>query len=449
MAHKPRHGKGDRHGTLQRGASGIWLARWYADGKRFARSTGTRDKREAERKLEDFVSPYMLKSKRDRLDVIAARIKGIDGEIERIQNERPALRLADAFEAYRASAARSDAGERTLSGYEAYLSAFVRWMALYKPEAVEMRDVTAADAAAYATHFTAGHSAGTFNKHITFLRCLWATIEKEDAEKEDTERQARLSCNPWANIALRKHIVHSRRELTLAELCRVCEEVKGEMRLLFALGIYTGQRLGDCALLDWGNVDVERGIISLVPKKTARKTGGRRVVVPLHATLAGMLAETPIKKRRGLVLPEIGAAYRRDSTNITRRVRDVFERCGIQTGSKNEKTGRKMVDVGFHSLRHTFVSMSANAGAPMAVVQSLVGHGSPAMTRHYYHESADALKSAVCALPDLTGAHGRADGAESVGGGRFSAVCALMDGMDAAGLRSVLEEVERRLERLV
>ena len=53
----------------------------------------------------------------------------------------------------------------------------------------------------------------------------------------------------------------------------------------------------------------------------------------------------------------------------------------------------------FHSLRHTFVSFSANAGVPLHIVQSIVGRESTAMTRHYYHEKIDALKSAVAAIP--------------------------------------------------
>ena len=32
---------------------------------------------------------------------------------------------------------------------------------------------------------------------------------------------------------------------------------------------------------------------------------------------------------------------------------------------------------------------------------SIVGHESTAMTRHYYHENLDALKSAVAAIPTL------------------------------------------------
>ena len=66
-----------------------------------------------------------------------------------------------------------------------------------------------------------------------------------------------------------------------------------------------------------------------------------------------------------------------------------------------EGRSRKSVVASFHSLRHTFVSLSANAGVPLPVVQSIVGHCSTAMTRHYYHENLDALRSAVASIPEI------------------------------------------------
>ena len=54
-----------------------------------------------------------------------------------------------------------------------------------------------------------------------------------------------------------------------------------------------------------------------------------------------------------------------------------------------------------HSFRHTFVSFCANAGVPLDVVASIVGHGSTAMTRHYAHISDAAKDKAIQALPVL------------------------------------------------
>ena len=180
--------------------------------------------------------------------------------------------------------------------------------------------------------------------------------------------------------------------------------------------------------------------------KTRRHKNGKTFVrIPLHPTLAGMLSEIPEKKRRGFVLPETAEIYGRNASVLTNRIQKHFRTCGIQTGGKPARLYKKhgtyrfelqerddkgrhivedtkltdleaaralfakrfgsskrdRVDVGFHSLRHTFVSLSANAGVPLAVVQSIVGHSSPVMTRHYYHASDDALKGAVAAIPDV------------------------------------------------
>ena len=196
--------------------------------------------------------------------------------------------------------------------------------------------------------------------------------------------------------------MHTRRELTVEELGRVCSSLSGEMRLLFAIGIYTGLRLGDAVKIEWGNIDLVRGMISLVPHKTRKHTNGKPVQIPLHVTLASMLAEVPTEERTGFVLPELAAMYNHDAASVSKRIQAVFETNGIKTTSSvKSESGRAQIDVGFHSLRHTFVSLSANAGVPLAIVQAIVGHSNPAMTRHYFHESEQALKSAVAALPAI------------------------------------------------
>ena len=60
----------------------------------------------------------------------------------------------------------------------------------------------------------------------------------------------------------------------------------------------------------------------------------------------------------------------------------LMEVTGEDGKPKEVHTGtRAVVEVGFHSLRHTFVSLCRAAGAPLSVVEAIVGHASPAMTR--------------------------------------------------------------------
>ena len=259
--------------------------------------------------------------------------------------------------------------------------------------------------------------------------------------------KARLTVNPWAKM---KHKAEdktaTRRELTVDELRRVCEGTKGELRTLFAVGIYTGLRLGDCALLDWGNVDLTRRMISVVPRKTKRHAHGKPVVIPIHAVLSAVLAETPPDARTGYVMPKIAEEYGRASSLVTRRIQKHFQACGIRTAHKDNEDARAVVEVGFHSLRHTFVSLSANAGVPLAHVQAIVGHSNPAMTRHYFHVSENALQNAVGALPNVGGAVALPNGAED-SGGVPCAFCAVLDGMTLDQLKAARAEINKRIAK--
>jgi hypothetical protein len=105
---------------------------------------------------------------------------------------------------------------------------------------------------------------------------------------------------------------------------------------------------------------------------------------------------------------------------LVRHIQRHFEACGVHThrsgtgfetvkgedGQEQAKhTGKRaIVEVGFHSLRHTFVSLCREANAPLAVVEAIVGHATPSMTRHYTHISELAAGQAVAALPDIIGA---------------------------------------------
>ena len=82
-------------------------------------------------------------------------------------------------------------------------------------------------------------------------------------------------------------------------------------------------------------------------------------------------------------------------------LRKIFKAANITMSVRMEGRSRKSVVASFHSLRHTFVSLSANAGVPLPVVQSIVGHCSSAMTRHYYHENETVLRQAVAAIPAI------------------------------------------------
>ena len=283
-------------------------------------------------------------------------------------------------------------GAATLAHYEGEVERFVDWMAVHYPEAKEMRQVSRDVAAAFLADFGAKVSPNTYNKYVSLLRLVWRTIGEE----------AKCGLNPWDGVRRKvQPKTNGRRALTVDELAKVTADLTGEMRLLFAFGIYTGLRLGDCALMEWGKIDMVRRAIITTPRKTAKN--GKEVEIPLHPVLYALLDETPEQKRSGYVMPETAELYERDNSAVAKRIRAIFEGAGIATTKEVEGYSQAVAEVGFHSLRHSFVSLMGNAGAPLALVQSIVGHANPMMTAHYFHARTDALANAVGNLPMLMG----------------------------------------------
>jgi integrase len=386
---KKQKSRGKGAGTLVlRG--GTWFGRWVVDGKIYTRTTETSIKQKAEEKLAEFTAVHRLGSQQRTLETVAARLGGVKAEIQKYEDEKPATTIRHGWQAYLDQQNRPDSGPSTLRCYEQWFEAFARWMQETHPAAAELRHVTQTHADQYAGKLQREVAATTVNRHMNTLALVWRVLEKS----------ARITGNPWKQIARKRFAVHTRRELTIEELTRLCAAAKGETRLLLALGIYCGLRLGDAALLRWSDADMVKGLISLVPQKTARRSQ-KRVTLPIHRTLFALLAETPEASRKGYVMPGIAERHQQYAGALSKDIGDLFWSVGIETKAEVAGSKRKRADCGFHSLRHTFVSLCAAGGVPQSVVQSLVGHGSPAMTSHYTHVGLAAAQSAVATLPDI------------------------------------------------
>lgn len=386
----------------------VYYVQWRINGKLFMRSTKKTNKKDAEKERAKIMAPFLAGDEAAVLQNVAAAIQGRKAEIAAYEEERnPALAIDQAWTCYLSSPNRRDTAEVTLNDYSGYWKRFRKWLSVNQPAVTTLREVTERIASDYARDINGGKtSAGTFNKHRDFLKGFFDTLKRE----------AKLTVNPWESVKRKTDIQKSRRELTLDELQRVCESAKGEMRTLFALGIYTGLRLGDCATLRWSEVDMQRGQIRRIPSKSARRKR-EPVKIPIHPDLHLTLAS--VDQTGEYVLPETAKLYESDRPRLSRAIQSHFTDNGIRTvkpgtGFKTviDKDGKKrqahtgkraVVEVGFHSLRHTFVSLCREANAPLAVVESIVGHSNPAMTRHYTHIGEAAAGAAVAALPSVIG----------------------------------------------
>jgi integrase len=390
-----------RTGHLLRRGSNFYC-RWTIDGKVFSKSLRDESgnpitsKREAEEARAKLMAPFLVADETAALESIVGKLQGRKAELARLEDEtNPPLTIAHAWSEYLKASNRPDTGPDTLAVYEGQFGRFERWMTEQHPNRLALREVTSELAEDYASHLSQTKmNPNTFNKHVRVLELVFRVLKK---------KAKMIGDNPWEHIQRKKLRTNSRRELTIEELRNVCQKAGGELRILFALGIYSGLRLKDCATLRWAEVDMVRKLIRRVPSKTARRSP-RPVIVPIHPILLNMLADRPRAKGE-YVLPDSAAKYLDHKRDLIRQIQDHFTACSIKvhrSGTGNEDR-RAIVDVGFHSLRHTFVSLCRESNAPLAVVQSIVGHSNPAMTQHYTHVGELAAGQAVALLPSVMG----------------------------------------------
>jgi integrase len=313
--------KKQRTGTLYKRGNVYWL-KYTLGGKRVQQSLGVTTEVEAEKERNRVMAPFRRADERDALAVMVKRLDVATTKHAQAEDEtNPPLLLKNAFDEYRNATNRPDAGDATLDQYEVQFGLFNEWIAKTYPGATTMRQVSRAIADEFAAHLKAsGRSSNTFNKYVRLLDLVFRVLKDK----------ARLTENPWESIQRKRVVQRGRRELTIEELRTVCQSAEGELRLLLALGLYTGLRLGDCATLRWGEVDMKRSEIRRIPNKIARRKP-HEVRIPIHPVLSAMLAEIIPSERGEFVLPDMAAKYERHQTYVTDIVQAHFDTCKIRT----------------------------------------------------------------------------------------------------------------------
>lgn len=176
--------------------------------------------------------------------------------------------------------------------------------------------------------------------------------------------------NPWKAACPDDDGSSQRRDVFSAvereRVFAACRETGHDWYGVSLVACYTGLRYGDIATLDWSSLDMDAKTLRLTQRKTDKP-----VVVPLARDVYGFLALMP--RREGFVFPEHACAY-----TSNRKMRPAYAEV------------LKLAEVDgyhdFHSWRHTFRSMLAEAGVSDDTAMRLGGWTNLAMSRHYDHD---------------------------------------------------------------
>jgi integrase len=347
--------------VFKRGGRGPWRIQWFgADGKRREKSTRCTDKRTADRIAAQIESGVALR----REGVIDPRTDRFVDE-----NSRPLQEHVSAYLEHLRHAGRSPL---TIRDARVHLA----WAAT-ATGATRLADLSLdAVEGALSLLQAKGRSARTINYHGQSVRGFLSWAVKSGRLHENP-----LRFLPRHSEALDRRLV--RRALTGKEVVNLLAVADAKKRgLWYRAALYAGLRRSELGKLTWGDVDAQRGVI------TVRKGKAKRIdEIPIHADLAAALAAA----RPSAVLP----SARVFPTMVTNRTRqEDFKNAGIKTEAEDG------LQVDLHSARVWLATSLARAAVAPQIAQRILRHASFATTqKHYVRLEGTDTAAAVASLP--------------------------------------------------
>jgi integrase len=345
------------------------------------------------RKAYEFAQKLESATRGNALTEIQAR--KILAEIYAIRNPGEKLRgssARDFFKSWVSNKVRETA-EATSVRYTGAINSFIQ--SLGERADLDISAIASRDIVAFRDQVASRLSTSTTNHAVKVVRM----------SLKDAQADALVTANVAAGVRPAKSAEDSgrRRPFTLPEIKRILRVAHGEWTGIILFGLYTGQRLGDIARLTWQNVDLMRGELAFVSRKTKR-----RLVIPLAVPLHAYLlerADTSDNPQQPLFSK--ACAAKRISA-LSNQFYDIMADAGLVESRKHKSNGkgrnsrRAFNELSFHALRHTATSLMKNAGVSPAIVQDIIGHDSAAVSTQYTHIEDSAKRRAIEKLPDVT-----------------------------------------------
>ena len=145
---------------------------------------------------------------------------------------------------------------------------------------------------------------------------------------------------------------------------RFVEGASPELKLAFALLLYTGQRRGDVCKMRWSDFDGR--YISVTQEKT-----DEHVAVRVHRDLRAALMK--IERRSDYILTtKTGRPF--DKTTLTKAIKKRLREIGEP-------------NLVLHGLRNAAGVKLAESGASVQMIMSVLGHRSPRMALYYCEQA--------------------------------------------------------------
>jgi integrase len=247
-----------------------------------------------------------------------------------------------------------------------------------------MRAITRADVQRFLDGLAeSGSAPATVKHHLAILRQAYNIAAHTSVDG------VALMDGPSPLDGMKSPRLHNIRErfLSYTEADLLTDAAKAEDQDLhdaIVIALNTGLRLGEVMRMEWVDVDLTHGVLTVRDGPRSKPGGKAHVNAEAHAVLEDRMATRAKKSRR--VFPGTGI----DGRALTKRYRNLVDRIGL-----NDEVTDARHRVVFHTLRHTFASWLALAGTDILRIKVLMRHKTLAMTDRYSHLIPDATKAAV------------------------------------------------------
>lgn len=351
-------------------ARGCWYIVWFENGQIRKKSTGTRNRIEADQEL----TKHNVE-KDQPIDIVSSTKRNIADVLAAYADEQAIHVASRATIGFNIKALIPFWGHRTVSDVRPVLC---REYLKYRKGRAIKEGKTVSDA--------------TVSRELGVLAAAMRHDFKQGRIAMPIPVWKPAPTNPKDRWLTRQEVV---RLIKMARARRRQDFKTGEMRthsfsrwhlpFFILMALYTAGRKEALLTLKWSQVDLEHGIIDL-NKSGEKITNKRRAIVPIPNRLMTFLRIAKNRASENCADEYVINYYGKAVLRIDQSFRRVVADAGLK-------------DVTPHTLRHTAATWMAQAGVPLWVIAKYLGHSSSRTTEKVYaHHNPSFLIEAKNAL---------------------------------------------------
>jgi integrase len=375
--------------------SKYWYAAWKdVHGKRMNRSTRIiakltkQSRKDAQRIADEYESATQkTKSAKQIRQTLADLQKDILGD------DLPTATIAEYSKRF-FDFKKGETAEMGLQKYRLSINRFLEWLGERAHH--DIGRFVSADIVRYRNELLRTFAPSTVANKIKAIKAMFRMAHEEGMCPENPAATVKLSKKSNSTI--------ERRAFTLDELGSLLQTASGEWRSMLLFGLYTGQRLGDLAMLKWSAINLESMEIRFLTQKTKHP-----ILQPIAEPLKEHILSLGCTDDPAAFLhPELALRYERHgSGSLSNQFSNILAEIGLRKKVSHQKkpedrAGRRETSqISFHSLRATAVTLMHEAGVPASMVEQWVGHNSKEVNRQYVKHGREALAQATSKLPHI------------------------------------------------